>query len=58
MSRYTIEINYNASIIFDVDANDEGEALDKARNLAEESDITDFTLTHENESRVLSNMPH
>lgn len=58
MSRYTIEINYNASIIFDVDAKDEGEALDKARNLAEESDITDFTLTHENESRVLNNMPH
>lgn len=58
MSKYTIEINYNASIIFDVDAKDEGEALDKARNLAEESDITDFTLTHENESRVLSNMPH
>ena len=56
MANFTIELNYNASIVFDVQANDEGEALDKARNLAEECDITDFTLTHENESRVLNRM--
>jgi hypothetical protein len=54
MGHFTVEINYNASIIFDVEAKDEGEALDKARNLAEESDISDFTLTHENESRIIN----
>ncbi|MBR6517610.1 MAG: hypothetical protein IKT40_12335 [Bacilli bacterium] len=56
MRKFTIEMNYNASIIFDVEAEDEGQALDKARNLAEEADISDFTLTHENESRVINQM--
>lgn len=51
---FNVEINYNASIVFEVKANDEGEALDKARNLAEEADITDFTFTHENESRIIN----
>lgn len=50
---YTIEINYKASIRHVVEAEDEGMALDKARMLAEESDITDFVLTSELESRII-----
>ena len=34
-------------------ANDEGEAYEKARNFAEEADMSDFVLTEEKESRVL-----
>lgn len=51
---FKIELNYNAAIVFDVEAEDEGEALDKARNLAEEADINEFNITHENESRILN----
>lgn len=52
--RYTIELNYKATIQVAVDANDEGDALDKARNVAEESSIEEFSLTNELESRILS----
>lgn len=51
---YTIEFNYNARITETVEANDEGEALDKARSLAEDADIKDFVLTHELESRIVN----
>ena len=53
MPVYDIELNYNARIVHTVEAADEGEALDKARTLAEESDIHDYALTDERESRVL-----
>lgn len=46
-------MNYNASIIVDVTGNDEGEALDNARNLAEEADIKEFTICGERESQIL-----
>lgn len=52
--KFTIELNYNASITFDVIAKDEGQALDMARNLAEEADMSQFTITHENESRIIN----
>lgn len=51
--KYTIELNYNARIEQTVEAENEGEALDKARELAEEADMDDFTLTSERESRIL-----
>ena len=50
---YTVEINYKASVRHVVEADDEGMALDKARMLAEESDITDFVLTSELESKII-----
>lgn len=53
MTKYTIQMNYNASIVVDVFANDEGEALDKARDKAEDADIREFTIGSENESRIL-----
>ena len=56
MKRYTIEFNYNASIVVHVegDFNDEGEALDKAREIAEDADINEFTIGEEKESKILN----
>lgn len=56
MSKYTIKFNYNASIIVEVDGDfrDEGDALDKAREIAEDSDINEFNIGEEKESRILS----
>lgn len=56
MKRYTIEFNYKASIVVNVegDFNDEGEALDKAREIAEDADINEFTIGEEKESKILN----
>jgi hypothetical protein len=51
--KYTIQLNYNASIIVDVTGNDEGEALENARNIAEDADIKEFTIGAERESQIL-----
>ena len=53
MGKFVVQLNYNASIELSVDANDEGEALDKARDMAEDADIRQFTLCGENDSRIL-----
>lgn len=54
--RYTIQLNYLATINVTVegDFNDEGEALSKAREIAEDADINQFSLGEEKESRILS----
>lgn len=51
---YTIELNYNARITKVVDAEDEGDALEKARQLAEDSDMNEFIITEEKESRIIN----
>ena len=53
MGKYKIQYNFNASIIVEVDANDEGEALEKGRNIAEEADIKQFTICGERESQII-----
>ena len=53
MHKYTIQMNYNASIVVEVMADDEGQALDKARDRAEDADIRQFTIGSENESKIL-----
>lgn len=53
MSKYKIQYNYNASIIVDVDAKDEGEALEKGRNIAEEADLKQFTICGEREAQIV-----
>lgn len=53
MGNYKIQYNYNASIIVEVNANDEGEALEKGRNIAEEADIKQFTICGERESQII-----
>jgi hypothetical protein len=53
--QYTIELNYVASIKVTVngDFRDEGEALDKARDMAEDADMNEFTIGNELESRII-----
>ena len=53
MHKYTIQMNYNASIVVEVIADDEGQALDKARDRAEDADIRQFTIGNESESKIL-----
>ena len=53
MPKYVIELNYNARIVETVDAKDEGDALEKARNLAEEADMKEFSLLEEQTSRII-----
>lgn len=53
MRKYTIQLNYNASIVTEVIANDEGEALSKARDMAEDADPKEFTIFGEGESQIL-----
>lgn len=54
MGAYTIEINYQATYTAMVEANNEGEALDKARTQAEEADIRDFVINSELDSNIVS----
>ena len=54
MAKFTIQCNFNASYTTEVDAKDEGEAYDKARNMAEEADIKEFVICGERESQILS----
>jgi len=51
--KYTVQLNYNASIIVETTGNDEGEALENARNIAEDADIREFTIGNERESQIL-----
>lgn len=53
MGKFKIQYNYNASIVVDVDAKDEGEALEKGRNIAEEADIRQFNICGEGETQIL-----
>ena len=53
MAKYKIQYNYNASIVVEVDAKDEGDALEKGRNIAEEADIKQFTICGEREAQIV-----
>lgn len=54
MAVYTIEFNYNARITKTIEASDEGDALEKARTLAEDADMKEFILTEELASRIIN----
>jgi hypothetical protein len=54
MAIYSIELNYNARITKTVEASDEGDALEKARTLAEDADMKEFAITEELVSRVVN----
>ncbi len=54
MGKFKIQYNFNASIVVDVDAKDEGDALEKGRRIAEDADIKQFTICGERESQILS----
>lgn len=51
--KYTIELKYVSSYIAEVDANDEGDALEKARVQAENADMNEFSITEELNSQVI-----
>jgi hypothetical protein len=58
---YSVKLNYNASIVVDVEVEAEqdspdmeGKALEMARNYAEEADISEFTIGGERESQILA----
>lgn len=55
MQNYVIEFNYMASIRVSVNGEfaNEGEALAKAREQAEDADINEFSIGNELESRIL-----
>ena len=54
MSKYVISVNYDATYVAEVDANDERDALGKARQMAEEADVREFQIRNEKEARVLA----
>ena len=54
MANYTVELNYNARIVVDVDAENEGDALGKAREIAEIAPMSSFNITEEERGRILN----
>lgn len=53
-AHYTVELNFLASIVLDVKAEDEGDALQKARDIAEQAPMSSFAIVEENNSRILN----
>jgi len=55
MSRYTIKLNYTASYTAVVEGNfrNEGDALEAARNQAEDADINEFVIGEEDTAQIL-----
>lgn len=51
--KFAVRLSFNATIEVSVDAEDEGEALAKAREIAEKSDIRQFSICGENEATIL-----
>ena len=51
--RYCVTLSYDATIDVEVEASDEGDALDKARDYAEtEADASFFNICNERNGRV------
>ena len=55
MSKYTIKLNYIATFTTTVegDFKNEGDALDAARNQAEDADMNEFVIGDEQVSQIL-----
>ena len=55
MSKYTIKLNYIATFTTTVegDFKNEGDALDAARNQAEDADMNEFVIGDEQASQIL-----
>lgn len=54
MAIYTVELNYTTAITVEVEANDEGEALQNARDIAEQAPMSSFSIIEENRSRIIN----
>ena len=55
MSKYTIRLNYTATFTTTVegDFRNEGDALDAAREQAEDADMNEFVIGDEQQSQIL-----
>ena len=55
MSKYTIKLNYTATFTTTVegDFKNEGDALDAARNQAEDAEMNEFVIGDEQVSQIL-----
>lgn len=53
MAIFTVKINYLATITKTVEAEEHGEAFDKARTAAEESDMKEFSIIEELDSEIV-----
>lgn len=56
MGKYTIEMAYKAIINICVEANNEAEAVEKARDLAEKAYMEEFYLTEELDNKIVSSL--
>ena len=56
-NKYTVELKYLTACVFEVEANDEGEALTKARELAEMAPMSSFSIVEEEASQILNVVP-
>ena len=54
MTKFRIRCNFNASYEVEVMANDEGEALEKATNMAEDADNREFVIYGQGESQIIA----
>ncbi len=54
MSIYSVELNYLTSIVLEVEAENEGDALQKARDIAEQAPMNNFTIVEETRSKILN----
>jgi len=53
MQPYTIEVRFVVSATYEVNGEDEGDALNKANELAESADINEFQFCEQLESNIL-----
>lgn len=55
MSKYTIQLNYTATYtaVVEGDFRNEGDALDAAREQAEDADINEFVIGDEGPAQIL-----
>lgn len=54
MAKFTIKMTYLTSITKTVEADDYGEAYEKVRTAAEESDMNEFSIVEELNSEIIS----
>lgn len=54
MTKYTIQLTYKVSTELEIDANSSYEATNKARNIAESSDMNIFNIVDEMENKIIT----
>lgn len=54
MSKYTVHIAYKVITEIEVEANNDDEAINKARNIIENSDMNIFNIENEISNQIIS----